>query len=90
MDSITVLVINNGIILQFGIIKDVLNRSIHNIILPTTYKTFFVGVTDMYGYGNNGCITRFNYKTLANFEIGYDTLVAVYLQVNKVWLTIGY
>lgn len=82
--------VNNGVIIQFGIIKDVNNRSIHNIILPTAYKTFFVGITDMYGYENNGCVTRFNYKTLANFEIGDDTMVTVYVQVNKVWLTIGY
>lgn len=81
---------SNKIILQFGIVKNVPNNSVKTITLPTAYQTFFVGVTDMYGKENNGCVTRFNKKTLTSFEIGNDTLVAVYITVDKVWITIGY
>lgn len=81
---------SNKIILQFGIVKNVPNNSANTIILPTAYQTFFVGVTDMYGKLNNGCVTRFNKKTLTSFEIGNDIPAAVYTTVDKVWTTIGY
>lgn len=84
------LLFNNGLILQFGIIRNVRNNASHDVLLSISYNNYYIGFTDMIGNLNNGVVTRFNYVSLSSCMIGYDVPAAVYVTGNKYWITIGY
>lgn len=81
---------NNGLLIQYGQVKNSPSGNAVNVILPTTYITSYIGITNMGGNSNNGCVTRFNYISNTQFKMGFDAFVGVYLNTTKTWITIGY
>lgn len=44
----------------------------------------------MSGNANNGGVTRFNWVSNSQFEMGWDVFVNVRINTTKFWITIGY
>ena len=87
---IYVLEVSNGVIIQFGIVRNVSCAATHTINFPTAYTCHYIGMTDMTGNLNNGVVLRFNPSSLTQFIIGYDVPATSYCTVSKFWLSIGY
>lgn len=77
-------------IIQFGILQNSYSATSIIINLPLAYKQHYVGVTDTNGESSNGCVTRFNLRSLSQFQMGWDAFVNVRPTCAKYWITIGF